>query len=823
MKTKIKLLSIALFLFLFNSLIFSQTTIYSNNFNSNTNGLSFTSNSSVTFMGITINNIWARGSANGRTALRISNSFDNGYSYVSNANAGDVTATTTDLINTNGYTNVKLSFLTNCKAGSNYTKIQYSIGSVWVDLPGTDYVNQQSWISKEITNSNFDNQNSLKFRFIFHVNSSSANDDPPWAIDDIVVKGTAITTTCTAPTLNPQSDNSSVCSGGSVNLSANPNGGNLCSSGSWDYTWSNNGGNTENITINNIIAPTTYTVTVECSNDATCSSTGTVAVGINTPPSLNPDATNNPICSGDNLTISANPSGGCSNKQYRWSDGTNSWTTENINLTNVTASAVYSLTVNCVSDASCNNTATYNLTVNNCCSAPTLSPTSDNSTICSGGSVNLSANPTTTGNGCTGSWNYSWSDGNGNSWSTENINPTNITAPTTYTVTVSCSNDAASCNNKGEVAVAINTSIIVGLSLTSSDSEICNNESLTITATPTNGGTAPQYKWFINGDEISQTADIITIDTLTVNSNIKCILTSDISCTTDPIAKDSIGITIKENTTTNVSISDDLNDGVCSNADSIEITLTVTTSNGASFNTYQWYKNETAIDGETSYKLNLSEYEKNDTIRCKVEFTDGTNCYENKVLFSNDIILDIIEEQQAKIVISTGNNPSIEGTLVEITSDSENEGTAPVYEWYLNGNSYGDNTDKIQSNSFSNGDTLFAILKSSINCPENNLDTSNTIILEINKGEVKIPNAITANGDGYNDYLDLSYFDLSAFDSHSVEIYTRGGLLVFSTDDYNKEKWFGQNNNDKKLPTGTYYYIIKFDDKIYTGDITIFR
>jgi gliding motility-associated-like protein len=64
-----------------------------------------------------------------------------------------------------------------------------------------------------------------------------------------------------------------------------------------------------------------------------------------------------------------------------------------------------------------------------------------------------------------------------------------------------------------------------------------------------------------------------------------------------------------------------------------------------------------------------------------------------------------------------------------------------------------------------------------------------------------IPKGVSPNGDGLNDYFDLSNLDVI-----ELRIFNRYGLKVYEAQNYIKE-WNGQSEKGT-LPTGTYYYVI---------------
>lgn len=88
----------------------------------------------------------------------------------------------------------------------------------------------------------------------------------------------------------------------------------------------------------------------------------------------------------------------------------------------------------------------------------------------------------------------------------------------------------------------------------------------------------------------------------------------------------------------------------------------------------------------------------------------------------------------------------------------------------------------------------------------------------INVENCEIPKGISPNGDGKNDNLDLSNFNVS-----NLEIFNRHGRKVYSKSNYSNE-WFGQSDKGDDLPDATYYFVIEFNDSpTKTGWIYINR
>ncbi|HPH82871.1 MAG TPA: gliding motility-associated C-terminal domain-containing protein, partial [Flavobacteriales bacterium] len=80
-----------------------------------------------------------------------------------------------------------------------------------------------------------------------------------------------------------------------------------------------------------------------------------------------------------------------------------------------------------------------------------------------------------------------------------------------------------------------------------------------------------------------------------------------------------------------------------------------------------------------------------------------------------------------------------------------------------------------------------------------------------------VPNAISPDGDGINDYLKIPF--LSGFPGNKVVIYNRWGKKVYEGDDY-KNDWNGDD-----LPAGTYFYVVNAPNmkSELKGSVTILR
>ena len=89
--------------------------------------------------------------------------------------------------------------------------------------------------------------------------------------------------------------------------------------------------------------------------------------------------------------------------------------------------------------------------------------------------------------------------------------------------------------------------------------------------------------------------------------------------------------------------------------------------------------------------------------------------------------------------------------------------------------------------------------------------------------EIIVPNAITPNDDGKNDFLMID--NLDKYPKNELIIFNRWGDILYKSKNYNND-WNGTNQSGEPLPEGTYYYVLRLslnDAQILRGDLTILR
>ncbi|HNI44026.1 MAG TPA: hypothetical protein PK230_04970, partial [Chitinophagales bacterium] len=257
--------------------------------------------------------------------------------------------------------------------------------------------------------------------------------------------------------------NTDICSGQSTILTA---------SGGNSYAWNDPANTTGSILTVSPSNTITYIVTV--TNAQGCSATTTTTVNVTTTPTAAISG-NNPICLGDNITLTA--SGGAT---YVWNDPAN--TANATVIVSPTTNTAYTVTA---TNGQCSDTETVTVTVN---SLPTA-VAGGGGNVCTGSDINLTASGGNT---------YQWAGPN--SFSSVQQNPTitaaAVIASGVYTVTISNSNN---CSSTATVSV-----IVAGCSCPNPPTisalptaQICSNNTANLSVTL--GGGATTATWTSSG------------------------------------------------------------------------------------------------------------------------------------------------------------------------------------------------------------------------------------------------------------------------------------------------------------------------------------
>jgi len=384
------------------------------------------------------------------------------------------------------------------------------------------------------------------------------------------------------------------------------------------------------------------------------------------------------------------------------------------------------------------------------------------------------------------------------------------------------------------------------------DQTFCDVSDTTLTTSIS--GPVQSYQWYFNNTIISGA----TTNTLTVSeSGDYKVIADGVDC--DQAVEDQVHIIIPG------LLSVDLGeDQAFCDVDSFEIIPNIT---GNSTNaTYLWNTGETSptivvVDsGDYNVVITSETCTVSDTVSFIFENSplvdlgeDFETCFEETIILdaspsnmdpetvtylwstgdtSSSII--ITEGGTYNVVVTFGNCISEESITISGRSDLEVSlgedfkscpgeewtitATTPedfvTYQWFLN--------ETIIEGAISNeytfiveedfSDSIYKVIITKGEC----IGSNEISVASYNVGNCVISQGISPEGSiGYNDNLDLEFLN-DRTGINKIQIFNRFGTIVYEKNEYINE-WFGQDTNDNKLPTGTYYYVIDLlgEDSVY--------
>jgi hypothetical protein len=500
-------------------------------------------------------------------------------------------------------------------------------------------------------------------------------------------------------------------------------------SGATGYTWTVPSGATINsgqgtTSINATMGTSSGNVSVTASNSCGTSAARAMSITITTSvtPSVSISITSgsNPSCSGNSITFTASPSNGGTSPQYQWKINGNNAGSNSATFSSSTINNNDQITCVLTSNDACasTTTATSNTITVNVVGVPSQPSTiSGSTTVCSGASNTYSVSTVS------GVTSYTWTLPSG--WSgTSTTNSITASAGTSSgNITVTANNSCGSSTSQS-LAVTSNSVVTPSVSI-SGNNTICGGISVTFVATANNGGTSPSYQWKVNGSNVGSNSPAYVNSSLTNNDVVTCILTSSETCVTSSTAT-SNSITMNVTTPLTVSVSISGNTTICSGT---SVTFVATANNGGTSPIYQWKVNGSNV-GSNSPAYATNSLQNGDVVSCVL--TSSETCISGNNISSNSLTMTVNSTETASVNITTGGGSTIcPGEVVVFTATTTNAGSSPIYQWKLNGNNVGSNSNSYVNTSIANGDVVNCILTSNANCVSGSPATSNSITITV--------------------------------------------------------------------------------------------
>ncbi|WMJ73990.1 glycosyl hydrolase family 8 [Cytophagaceae bacterium ABcell3] len=262
--------------------------------------------------------------------------------------------------------------------------------------------------------------------------------------------------------------------------------------------------------------------------------------------------------------------------------------------------------------------------------------------------------------------------------------------------------------------------------IVASQTTICDGDEIIFEIDSTiYAGETPSFSWSVNGNE-QETSEVFTTSTLEDGDEVTLTMTSSLTCVTDPVAVSApIAIAVTDPVTPTVNIAA-TNTTIC-NGESVTFTLNQGEHLGNA--SYSWLVN--GVEEGTSDELITSILNDGDAIQLIAISDEG--CVTTDTATSEVITINVDDSVTPEVeIIATSPDPLCDGeTFTAEVSSTSGGGSAPTYEWYINGASSGQTGTTFSSATLDNEDEITVELTSNSTCATQPTASSGAIVVNI--------------------------------------------------------------------------------------------
>ena len=327
--------------------------------------------------------------------------------------------------------------------------------------------------------------------------------------------------------------------------------------------------------------------------------------------------------------------------------------------------------------------------------------------------------------------------------------------------------------------------VIPNVTITASDTSVCQGTAISFTASPDSQGTAPTYVWKINDSIVGTNATLYSSNNLQNQQKITCTLTSSSVCASPKtVVSNPIRVTIRPKLTPEGILTVD-DSTVCAGT---LVNFQMAAQNAGSPPTYSWRLNG-QLAGDDSSRFTLSNPKKGDKIFCLVFSTEA--CRTQNSVRTATIQLDVTPVY----VIS------IQAPDTVLLDDTARTIVVSPAGGVLSGNGISGNL--FQPSVAGKGDHAITYTFPDNECTEPG--SRNIYVKEENfPCSLEPTTLITQNGDGMNDTWNVGDFNKKCIQVAGVEIFNRWGVSVYQSDKYQND-W-----KPTDLNPGCYFFTVRY-------------
>jgi gliding motility-associated-like protein len=556
-------------------------------------------------------------------------------------------------------------------------------------------------------------------------------------------------------------------------------------------------------------ATATFTYTATDNTGQVSTNTATYTIPVTGPKVAFIRGARGPFCAGAQVQLTAGPQPGYS---YTWYNGTTivngAGGVLNDSIYVATTGGTYTVQVASTGSnaTSCSSLSLpFTLTISPLVTAGTIGA---DQTICTGTTPAPLTSPTGAGGGA-GTYDYQWeSSANNSTWTAvagataATYAPGALTATTYYRRKVQSGTCPAVYSN----VITITMQPVVASSVTlATPAAQCLGSSLTFTPVPANVGTAPTYRWLVNGVAVaSATGPTFTSSALANGDQVQVEVTPTAGLCSSGVATATVAVVLTTSPAPTLSIAALPAGPVCAGtAVTYSISQSANTGTGAQ---YQWLVDGTAVASATGTTFSTTTLRNGQVVSLALKTT--TTCGQAATATSNTVAAAI----SPVVTVSAGQNVTIFAGG-QVVLQGTVSGNTPATWSPSQTLTFG--TDPLRPTAAPLVTTTYTLAAGTGGCAS----TSQVTVTVLDA--LRIPNAFSPNGDGRDDTWEIDR--IGNFGDNKVIVFNRWGNKIFETTHYQRGNEWDGTIKGSPAPLGTYYYVITLGNggKSYTGPLTI--
>jgi gliding motility-associated-like protein len=272
--------------------------------------------------------------------------------------------------------------------------------------------------------------------------------------------------------------------------------------------------------------------------------------------------------------------------------------------------------------------------------------------------------------------------------------------------------------------VTVSQNLVPSVSISAQNNPSCAGDTITFTATVSNGGTNPLFQWKANQSNLPGATVVYRDNALQNGDSVWVEVTSSLACVAQNKAfSNKIASMVSDTVVPQVSIVA-TSTVFCQGS---QATFVATAQSEGTAPVFQWLVNKTPRGGNQK-QLVLNTVNNKDTIDLVMQ--SSANCARPKLVLATPIGLTVTEKIVPTATI-TGVPSGCQGDNFLFSVSATNQGLIPSYRWFLNGQNTGVMGSNFASNKLANSDSLKVELTTSETCVTSPIVFSKSIGLQV--------------------------------------------------------------------------------------------